>query len=205
MRLAARKPAARKWNFCVPVGVFLCRTTAVGAQEGAMSKPAIGIAVLVLATLLSGAAIGKGGGGMAVAEATVAGTAAATGILAGIMAAGILAAATTAWRSRIPSFSRAPFAAIAPLPARRSEFRPDPKAPVGRKLPQRDELAVARRRLAQRAHCSAIPAARAQIAAGLAMAGWHSGRGAKRVVAARQWRIWLGRPAVLAVRLLRHL
>jgi len=55
------------------------------------------------------------------------------------------------------------------------------------------------------AHCATRsrcvnPNIRARVAAGAAMAGWYYGR-LKRMVATQQWRIWMGRTAVLAVRL----
>src|SRR3981189_1794950 len=59
----ARPRRFRQGNFCCLLASFQCRNIGLVTKEAAMSNRAIGIAVMVLVTMLSGAAIGKGGGG----------------------------------------------------------------------------------------------------------------------------------------------
>mgnify|MGYP003694248127 CR=1 FL=1 len=178
-----------------------------------MSKRAIGIAVIVLVTLLSSAAIGKS------AAATVVDTVAVT---VGTVStarhwrrapARLRPRAFWRWTPRRRPVRHIPLVLAGRFSRRsrfcrawRPELQPDPER-RGRlgKRPQRDEFAVARRWMAERTHAQQSRGARAArrrsryrrlaCMAAAASGWWQHGNGG----------YGMGWSAVLAVRLSRHL
>ena len=105
------------------------------------------------------------------------GTAAGTGISAGITV--ILAVIMAAAIRDIPFAFARPFSRPSRFAGRHGRILARSATPRSvREIPPRDEFAVALRRVVRNGDLLSNPAARAQIAAGCGVAGWHSGAAA---------------------------